>query len=123
MKINYITLFLLIAVFGCTPKKQTQQSIPVVVQEPIQTTPIEKNYTRNLIIYYDATTGDEVLLNAVKEFGAELIYEYKTLKGIAIKVPENKSIDRAIAYFKKVKGVLSVNRDQIIKLDDPVDVR
>lgn len=34
--------------------------------------------TGNLIIFYNAQTGSEPLLKAVKASGASLIYEYKT---------------------------------------------
>ena len=74
----------------------------------------------NLIIMYDAEIGKETLLQAVKDYGAELLYDYRIISGIAIKIPEGKHILEAIAYFSKVKGVTTVERDHIYHLIDPV---
>ena len=72
--------------------------------------------TGNLIIFYNAQTGSEPLLKAVKASGASLIYEYKNLNGIAIRPSSKTKIEDAIAYFKKVNGVLSVEQDRLLKL-------
>ena len=74
----------------------------------------------NLIIMYDAELGKDALLQAVKDYGAELLYDYRIISGIAIKIPEGKHILEAIAYFSKVKGVIAVERDHIYHLNDPV---
>lgn len=74
----------------------------------------------NLIIMYDAEVGKDALLQAVKDYGAELLYDYRIISGIAIKIPEGKHILEAIAYFSKVKGVTAVERDRIYHLIDPV---
>lgn len=58
-------------------------------------------------------------MEAISEIGAKLIYEYKTLKGIAIKIPEGQSVDSAMVFFKKIKGVTSVHRDRIYSIDPP----
>lgn len=73
-----------------------------------------------LIIMYDPEVGKEPLLAAVKEYGAELKYDYSIIPGIAIKIPDGTDIHHAIAFFKKVKGVTSVERDHIYHLIDPV---
>lgn len=74
----------------------------------------------NLIIMYDVEVGKEALLQAVKDYGAELLYDYSLIPGIAIKIPEGRHILEAIAYFSKVKGVTAVERDHIYHLIDPV---
>jgi putative lipoprotein len=56
------------------------------------------------------------LLKAVKTSGATLVYEYKNLNGIAIRPASKTNIEDAIAYFKKVNGVLSVEQDRLLKL-------
>ena len=76
-----------------------------------------------LIIMYDPEVGKEPLFTAVKEYGAELKYDYSIIPGIAIKIPEGTDIHDAIAFFKKVKGVTSVNRDHIYHLIEPVKPR
>ncbi|MBP5676210.1 MAG: hypothetical protein J6W94_04270 [Bacteroidales bacterium] len=72
---------------------------------------------------YDTEVGKEPLIAAVKEYGAEIKYDYNIIPGIAIKIPDGKDIHDAIAYFKKVKGVTSVERDHIYHLIDPVKPR
>lgn len=66
-----------------------------------------------LIIFYDEKTGSESLLKAAKKYGSEIIYQYRTMHGVALRVPEKKDIHEAMNYYKKVKGVLSVSRDRI----------
>ena len=90
----------------------TGQEIRLVEDESVSPT--------NLIIMYDAEIGKETLLQAVKDYGAELLYDYRIISGIAIKIPEGKHILEAIAYFSKVKGVTAVERDHIYHLIDPV---
>lgn len=74
----------------------------------------------NLIIMYDPQIGKEALLNAVKEYGAQLLYDYSIIPGIAIKIPEGTDIIEAIVFFEKVNGVTAVERDHIYHLIDPV---
>ena len=74
----------------------------------------------NLIIMYDAEVGKEALMQAVKDYGAELLYDYSIIPGIAIKIPEGKHILEAIDYFNQVQGVTAVERDHIYHLTDPV---
>ena len=76
-----------------------------------------------LIIMYDTEVGKEPLLAAIKQYQAEIIYDYSTIPGMAIRIPDGSNIHVAIAWFKKVKGVVSVERDQIIRLTDPVKPR
>ena len=73
-----------------------------------------------LIIMYDTEAGKEPLLKAVEQYGAELIYDYSIIPGIAIRIPDGTDIHEAIAFFRKVKGVISVERDRIYHLTDPV---
>jgi len=72
----------------------------------------------NLLIMYDPQVGKGPLLRAVKSYGAEIIYEYHIISGIAIKVPGD--ILQAIAFFANVKGVTAVERDHIYHLIEPV---
>ena len=76
-----------------------------------------------LIIMYDAEVGKEPLLAAIKEYQAEILYDYSIIPGMAIRIPEGANIHVAMAFFKKVEGVVSVERDQIIRLTDPVKPR
>ncbi len=73
-----------------------------------------------LIIMYSEDVGKEPLMKAVKEYNAEIIYDYSIIPGMAIKIPDGSDIKEAISYFRAVKGVVSVERDRIIRLTDPV---
>lgn len=84
----------------------------------------ESMYSPNtLIVMYDETIGKEPLQTAVKEYGAEIKYDYSIIPGMAIRLPDGSDIQKAIVYFKQVKGVVSVERDRINRLTDPVRPR
>ena len=76
-----------------------------------------------LIVMYDTEVGKNPLLESIKEYGAEIIYDYSIIPGMAIRIPDGADIYKAIDWFKKVKGVTSVARDQIYRLTDPVQPR
>ena len=76
----------------------------------------QPDYLLHLIIFYDGQTGPARLMQAVKDYGATLIYEYRTLRGIVIRPPQNVPLQDAAAHFEQVKGVLTVNQDQITPL-------
>ena len=73
-----------------------------------------------LIITYDAEVGKQPLLDAIQASGAQVIYNYRIIHGMAIRKPDDMTLDQAIAHFRKVKGVLTVEKDRIIRLTDPV---
>ena len=76
----------------------------------------EKNpVSHTLIIFFDKKTGNKPLLKAVKKQGCTLLYKYKAFSGVAVKVDEKDDVGKAIADFKKVKGVTSVNKDGIMQ--------
>lgn len=71
--------------------------------------------SHTLIIFYDKKTGNKALMKAIKKQGCTLLYKYKEFSGVAVKVDASHDIDKAIADFKKVKGVTSVNKDGIMQ--------
>lgn len=118
--IFFIVFCMGIILAGCASKKQVQQAEPEVVTNPVLKPLIENEVSKILIIYYDKEIGNTYLLKAVETYGATIIYRYKALHGLSIRIPDNKSVTQAITYFKKVKGVSSVHRNQIHTLDKPV---
>ena len=70
----------------------------------------------NLIITVDNTIGKEHLKKAIEEYHAEILYDYNIINSMAIKIPEDKNIEEAIEFFKKVKGVIGVERDRIAQI-------
>ena len=72
--------------------------------------------TNTLIIFYDPETGSERLMNAVREYGAKIVYEYRNFNGIAIKLPNGTDMEKAASHFRTVKGVLSAEADGKMQL-------
>ena len=102
---KYIRVFLILGlVMQCTAKQKVEQK------------EVELQNIYNLIIYYDREIGKEELLKSVQNYRAELLYDYDNINGIAIKIPSDKAILEAIRYFQQVKGVLSVNRDEVMQI-------
>lgn len=88
-------------------------------------TPIKKDvlpeHSPNVfLVMYDAEIGKEPLLKAIKEYKCEIVYDYGIITGMALKKPEDKTLEETMQYFKTVKGVTNVEYDHIIRLTDPV---
>ena len=80
---------------------------------------MDEHFSPNtLIIMVDPEVGKEALLQAVEGYGAELIYDYDIIPGIAIRKPEGKTLEQTMEYFRQVKGVVRVSRDQKRQLYD-----
>ena len=71
-----------------------------------------------LIIMCDQAVGKDHLRTAVKEFGAEIIYDYNIICGMAIRIPQTRNISEAMAFFAGIPGVVAVERDRIHQLID-----
>ena len=65
----------------------------------------------------------EPLRKALKHIGAEVIYDYNIINGMAIRKPESMTLDATISVLRQVEGVTSVERDRITRLTDPVRPR
>ena len=77
-------------------------------------------YSKNtLIISYDEGIGKVPLQRAVRKYGAKVIYDYRIISALAVRIPDGKTLDESIEYFEKVKGVVSVSKDRIYQIDDP----
>ncbi|STZ76481.1 protease inhibitor I9 family protein [Bergeriella denitrificans] len=72
--------------------------------------------TGSLIAFYAGDTGSAPLLAALEGCGAELLYEYRNLNGIAARLPSPRSFVEAAACLEQADGVLSVMPDQIMQL-------
>ena len=75
------------------------------------------------LVMYDAEIGKEPLLKAIKAYKCEIVYDYNIINGMALKKPEDHSLEETMEYFRKVKGVLTVEYDHIYRLTDPVKPR
>ena len=103
---------------SCRSKQMMDLSVP------IQGHQFEQEHSPNVfLVMYDAEVGKEPLLEAVKTYKCEVIYDYSIINGMALKKPEGKSLEETMRYFKGVKGVLTVEYDHITRLTDPVKPR
>lgn len=115
-----LLLFLLCAVIplvACTAVQPATQTAtwPEAHRVPFHT-PQAAHDTwseRVLIIFYDKAVGAEPLLAAIGSYGAEVIYRYNTLHGMAIAIPARRDVAGAIRHFQLVRGVLQVSRNQV----------
>ncbi len=81
----------------------------VKLEGPILSNKYEPEHSPNVfLVMYDQEVGKEPLLKAIKEYGVEIIYDYHSINGMALKKPENKTLEETMQYFKTVKGVLNV---------------
>ena len=81
--------------------------------------PEQQAANRVLIVLYDPAVGAEPLLQAVREMQAELVYRYTNINGIAARIPPPQDMAQAIRRLERVPGVLQVQRDQIMQLQNP----
>lgn len=72
------------------------------------------------LLMYDKKIGKQPLLKAIEQYHCEIVYDYHTINGMALKKPADKTLEETMQFFRKVKGVLSVEYDHIYRLDDPV---
>ena len=110
-----IVLLLLVS---CKSQQTVELSAPIRGQE------IEQEHSPHVfLVMYDAEVGKEPLQKAIKAYKCEVIYDYKIIHGMALKKPENKTLEETMHYFRGVKGVLSVEYDRINHLVEPVRPR
>lgn len=57
--------------------------------------------------------AQEKLMKAVRRSGAEIVYNYRNMSGVAIRKPANWSLEKTRRYFAKVKGVTAVDYDRV----------
>ena len=122
MRTLSVISFLLLLAVSCGTSRQ-MSAVPEQKVESSESNPYEEYSPNTLIIMCDQTVGKDPLYKAIKEYGAEIIYDYSIIYGMAVKIPDGKLIEDAIEYFKTVKGVISVNRDRIMHLVEPVQPR
>ena len=96
----------------------------VELSASIETHKYEPEHSPNVfLVMYDEKVGKEHLQKAIKEYKCEIVYDYGMINGMALKKPEDKTLEETMQYFRGVKGVLTVEYDHIIRLTDPVKPR
>ena len=128
MKVFAMLILSLLFFSACKTKKEAISHNPHTRGDLLPSMPgkgeLGLEYSPNtLIIMVSEDVGKEPLYKAIKDYGATLKYDYSIIPGVAILIPEGTTLEQGIAYFKKVKGVVSVNKDRITRLTDPVRPR
>ena len=112
---------IVLIVFGnvsCTTQKKVANASNFLIDSISYKKSNNSEYNPHvLIVFYDTKVGSAPLLKAAKAFGSEIIYTYRIIHAVALRVPENKDMKTAINYYGKVKGVIQVERDRIMHLD------
>ncbi len=74
---------------------------------------------RTLIIIHGMKTPEDKarLLAVAHQLGATVIYDLKQVSALVIQLPDHPSTERAIAHFKGMDGVFSVERDSIVNTE------
>ena len=70
-----------------------------------------------LIIFYQDASAKRRLRKALKKYHCETIYDYRNFNGMAVKTPDDANIITIAQRLRKIRGVLSVQRDRIMHLD------
>ena len=96
----------------------------VELSASIESHKYEPEHSPNVfLVMYDEKVGKEHLQKAIKEYKCEIVYDYGMINGMALKKPEDKTLEETMQYFRGVKGVLTVEYDHIFRLTDPVKPR
>ena len=110
-----ILLQIALLVFTSCGAKQT-----VVKAEPTAEVNVPEHSPSVFLVMYDSEIGKDSLLKAINDYKVEVIYDYNIINGMALKKPNDKSLKETISFFKKIKGVVSVEYDHVYRLTDPV---
>ncbi len=105
-----------VALVGC---KAHEAILKPHLAPPLVSTTDSITYSpRLLIVMFDSAIGKLPLLKRARLMRCEVVYEYDVLNGVALKVPDDMPIEKAMEKLRKVKGVLSVERDRVLHLDE-----
>ena len=103
-------------------KENCQQSVFVLSSST--EIPVMQEHSPNVfLVMYDAEIGKESLLKAIEDYKCEIKYDYGIINGMALKKPDDKTLEETMQYFKKVNGVTHVEYDHVYHLTDPVKPR
>jgi uncharacterized membrane protein YsdA (DUF1294 family) len=118
-----LILIVQIALLILTSCKTKQAIVEVPVPKQVVHKEIQEHSPDVFLVTYDENVGKQPLLDAIKEYGVEIKYDYKIINGMALVKPTNKTLEETMQYFRNVKGVKTVEYDHIIRLTDPVKPR
>ena len=113
-----VALIALVLLASCRTKQTAELSGPLPEHEFVP-----EHSPDVFLLMYDEEVGKEPLLKAIREYKCMIVYDYNIISGMALRKPDDKTLEETMRFFKTVKGVTSVEYDHIIQLDDPVKPR
>ena len=87
---------------------------------PMPTEMPTEHSPHTFLVMYDKAVGKEPLLEAIRKLKVTVVYDYGLITGMALRKPDNLSLEETMQHFRGVKGVTSVEYDHIYRLTDPV---
>ncbi|MBR5896471.1 MAG: hypothetical protein IKZ39_02525 [Lachnospiraceae bacterium] len=120
MKRVIIVLALSVVLLSVVSSCRTKRAVLSVPVEGHVGIPGQEYSATTFLVMYDSVVGKAPLLQAICRTGAEVKYDYRLIHGMAICKPQSMTLEETMAYFRKVKGVISVEYDRIVRLTDPV---
>lgn len=127
---SFVLFAAIVAMTGCSTMSRTEKQLSKVdsfdspdipsigKMPPARPRQVGLAYSPNtLIISYDEGIGIGPLKKAVSKYGAEIIYDYGLINALAIRIPEEKTLEETAKYFRKVKGVVDVSKNAGYRLD------
>lgn len=106
----------LLLLFSCGTRQKAEINAPL----PVPSRHIQEHSPTVFLVMYDEKTGKEPLLKAIRTYKADIKYDYKLIHGMALKKPDDKTLEEAMQHFRGVKGVTNVDYDHVYRLTDPV---
>ncbi len=98
MRKIFCVLYAVAILCACTPA--VQQTAPTY---------------QTVIIWYDSKAP---LLERIQAENAEIIYDYQNFNGMALRIPVCGTLEQTQQSWASIPGVLSVQPDQLIHLDN-----
>lgn len=90
--------------------------LSALIMSSCRSTPPPTKTMRTFIVYYDPTVGNEPLLQRCAQEKWNVLYRYENFKAVALQVPTTGDVRRSIRQIERIKGVLSVQEDQVMEL-------
>lgn len=95
-------------------KPVVQQPLPAIVNQPTPSTATvtennnQTSYSNNTLVIFFKDAFKPMVVSAVEQRQAEIIYDYNLMNGFAIRLSSNDNVSQAVQELSKVTGVISV---------------
>lgn len=75
----------------------------------------DEDYSKSvLIVFYEDATANKRLRRAIRKMHCETIYKYHNFNAMAVRIPKGSKIMTVADRIRKIRGVLTVERDRIM---------